>query len=86
MSLDSFFNTLDTESQFTAWKSATIQKLNNLQRITPTENIIELRYINETIEYINTLTLLSSNSSTGNRKNIIERLQNCNSYYKKFGT
>ena len=85
MSLDSFFDTLDTETKFTTWKSFTIQRLNHLSDIIPTENIIELRYINETITFINTLTLLSSNSDTGNKQNIIERLHTCNSYYKKFG-
>jgi len=85
MSLDSFFDTLDTETKFTTWKSSTIQRLNHLSDIIPTENIIELRYVNETIAFINTLTLLSSNSDTGNKQNIIERLQNCNSYYKEFG-
>ena len=85
MSLDSFFDTLDTETKFTTWKSFTIQRLNHLSYIIPTENIIELRYVNETIASINTLTLLSSNSDTGNKQNIIERLQNCNSYYKEFG-
>ena len=85
MSLNSFFDTLDTETKFTTWKSSTIQKLNHLSDIIPTDNIIELRYVNETIASINTLTLLSSNSDTGNKQNIIERLQNCNSYYKEFG-
>ena len=86
MSLDSFFDTLDTETKFTTWKSSIIKKLKHLSTITPTENIIELRYVNETIAFINTLTLSSSNRySTGNKQNIIERLKNCNSYYKKFG-
>mgnify|MGYP003679716200 CR=1 FL=1 len=79
MSLDSFFDTLDTETKFTTWKSFTIQRLNHLSDIIPTENIIE------TIEFINTLTLLDNNSNSGNKQNIIERLQNCNSYYKEFG-
>ena len=85
MSLDSFFDTLDTETKFTTWKSFTIQRLNHLNDIIPTENIIELRYVNETIASINTLTLLDDNSNSGNKQNIIERLQNCNSYYKEFG-
>ena len=85
MSLDSFFDTLDTETKFTTWKSSTIQRLNHLSDIIPTENIIELRYVNETIASINTLTLLDDNSNSGNKQNIIERLQNCNSYYKEFG-
>jgi len=85
MSLDSFFDTLDTETKFTTWKSSTIQRLNHLSDIIPTENIIELRYVNETIASINTLTLLDNNSNSGNKQNIIERLQNCNSYYKEFG-
>ena len=85
MSLDSFFDTLDTETKFTTWKSFTIQRLNHLSDIIPTENIIELRYVNETIASINTLTLLDNNSNSGNKQNIIERLQNCNSYYKEFG-
>ena len=85
MSLNSFFDTLDTETKFTTWKSFTIQRLNHLSDIIPTENIIELRYVNETIASINTLTLLDDNSNSGNKQNIIERLQNCNSYYKEFG-
>ena len=85
MSLDSFFDTLDTETKFTTWKSSTIQRLNHLSDIIPTENIIELRYVSETIASINTLTLLDNNSNSGNKQNIIERLQNCNSYYKEFG-
>ena len=85
MSLDSFFDTLDTETKFTTWKSSTIQRLNHLSDIIPTENIIELRYITETIASINTFTLLDDNSNSGNKQNIIERLQNCNSYYKEFG-
>ena len=85
MSLDSFFDTLDTETKFTTWKSSIIKKLKYLSTITPTENIIELRYINETIEFIDNLTLSSNNIDTGNKQNLIERLQNCNLYYKKFG-
>ena len=64
MSLDSFFDTLDTETKFTTWKSSTIQKLHHLSDIIPTENIIELRYINETIEFIDNLTLSSNNIDT----------------------
>ena len=85
MSLNSFFDTLDTETKFTTWKSSIIKKLKHLSTITPTENIIELRYINETIEFIDNLTLSSNNIDTGNKQNLIERLQNCNFYYKKFG-
>ena len=82
MSLDSFFDTLDTETKFTAWKSSTTKKLNYLIDIIPTENIIELRYINETIELINILNLGDNNE---NKTNIKERLYNCNIYYRKFG-
>ena len=64
MSLDSFFDTLDTETKFTTWKSSIIKKLKHLSTITPTENIIELRYINETIEFIDNLTLSSNNIDT----------------------
>ena len=85
MSLNSFFDTLDTETKFTTWKSSIIKKLKYLSTIIPTENIIELRYINETIEFIDNLTLSSNNIDTGNKQNLIERLQNCNFYYKKFG-
>ena len=85
MSLDSFFDTLDTETKFTTWKSSIIKKHKHINTITPTENIIELRYINETIEFIDNLTLSSNNIDTGNKQNLIERLQNCNLYYKKFG-
>ena len=41
MSLNSFFDTLDTETKFTTWKFSTIQKLNHLSNVIPTENIIE---------------------------------------------
>ena len=57
MSLNSFFNSLDTDAQLTAWKLSTIQKLNTLQRIIPTENIVEIRYVVETIEFIGNITI-----------------------------
>jgi len=84
MSLNSFFDTLDSESMLNAWKSSTIQKLNHLSDITPTENVIEIQYIDETINCINTLNLISDTLNT-EKQHLIERLQNCNSYYKEFG-
>ena len=90
MSLDSFFDTLDTDTQFNAWKISIKQKLSHLRNNIPTENKLELRYIDETLELINNLTLLNSNyvshnPDTGNKNNIIERLKACNSYHKRFG-
>ena len=84
MSLNSFFDTLDSESMLNAWKSSTIKKLNHLSDITPTENIVEIQYINETINCINILNLIS-NTYNIEKHNIIERLRNCNLYYKKLG-
>lgn len=89
MSLDSFFNSLDTEAQLTAWKASTIQKLNHLNNIIPTENSDKITYIKETIDIIHTLILLPEHSDIENvlsKPNIIERLHNCNLYYKEFGT
>ena len=84
MSLNSFFDTLDSESMLNAWKSSTIQKLNHLSAIIPTENVIEIQYINKTINCINTLNLISDTYNI-EKHNIIERLHNCNLYYKKLG-
>ena len=75
MSLDSFFDTLDTES-------STIQKLNTLQRIIPTENIVEIRYVVETIEFIGNITIPWG---VDDKKNILQKLNTCNLYYKTFG-
>jgi len=89
MSLDSFFNSLDTEAQLTAWKASTIQKLNHLNNIIPTENSDKITYIQETIDIIHTLTLLPEYSVVGKvfiKPNLVKRLHNCNLYYKEFGT
>ena len=90
MSLNSFFDSLDTEAQFDAWKTSTKQKLKYLRDIIPIENRLELHYIGETIEFIDSLNILSTeylahNPGAQNKTHLKERLQTCNSYYKKFG-
>jgi len=90
MSLNSFFDSLDTESQFEAWKTSIKQKLIHLKNIIPTENRLELRYVNETLEFIDSINILSTeylahNPEAQSKTHLKERLRVCNSYYKKFG-
>lgn len=93
MSLDSFFDSLDDESQFEAWRNAIKQKLIHLKNIIPPDNHGERVYVGNTIEYITGLTLLSgpfmANSKEVDlytkKQEIIKRLKQCNSYYRKFG-
>ena len=88
MSLNSFFDTLDTDAQFEAWKTTTIQKLLNLRNMVPIDNRIEMRYIGETIELIEGLSLNNNPESqpdNGNKHNLSLRLSTCNLYYKEFG-
>ena len=90
MSLNSFFDTLDTEAQFDAWKSTIKQKLIHLKNIIPIENRLELHYIGETLEFLDSVNIVSTEylahkSGVENKTHLKERLNVCNSYYKKFG-
>ena len=90
MSLNSFFDTLDTEAQFDAWKSTIKQKLVHLKNIIPIENRLELHYVGETLEFLNSINILSTeylahNPDAQSKTHLRERLKVCNSYYEKFG-
>lgn len=90
MSLNSFFDSLDTEAQFDAWKTSIRQKLIHLKNSIPIENRDELNYVGETLEFLDSMNILSSDflahhPSMENKKTLINRLQTCNSFYKKFG-
>jgi len=90
MSLNSFFDSLDTESQFEAWKTSIKQKLIHLKNIIPIENRLELHYVSETLEFIDSINILSTeylahNPEAQSKTHLKERLRICNSYYKKFG-
>ena len=90
MSLNSFFDTLDTDAKFDAWRKSVNSKLIYLKNTIPIENRDELNYIGETQQLLSRLTLLNSsyvsnNPDTGNKQELIKRLKVCNSYYKKFG-
>ena len=90
MSLNSFFDSLDTESQFEAWKASIKQKLIHLKNIIPIENKSELYYVNETIKFIDSINILSTEylahyPEAQSKTYLKERLRICNSYYKKFG-
>ena len=60
MSLNSLFDSIDTDAQFDVWKKTITQKLIHLKNIIPIENRDELNYVGETLEFINSLNLLSS--------------------------
>ena len=90
MSLNSFFDSIDTDAQFDAWKKSIKQKLVHLKNTIPNENRNELHYVGETLDFIDSLNLLSSDflahhPNMDNKKTLIKRLKTCNSYYKKFG-
>lgn len=90
MSLNSFFDSIDTDAQFDVWKKTITQKLVHLKNIIPIENRNELNYVGETLEFINSLNLLSSDflahhPNMDNKKTLIKRLKTCNSFYKEFG-
>jgi len=92
MSLNSFFDTLDTEAQFDAWRSNIRQKLIHLKNTLPIENREELLFVGETLQFLDNLTFKSSDymansaySSDENKQHLIERLKKCNSFYKKLG-
>jgi len=56
MSLNSFFDTLDTEAQFDAWRSNIRQKLTHLKNTLPIENREELLFVGETLQFLDNLT------------------------------
>ena len=90
MSLNSFFDSIDTDAQFDVWKKTIIQKLVHLKNIIPIENRDELNYIGETLDFIHSLNLLSSDflahhPNMDNKKTLTKRLKTCNSFYRKFG-
>ena len=90
MSLNSFFDSIDTDAQFDVWKKTITQKLVHLKNAIPIENRDELNYVGETLEFINSLNLLSSDflahhPNMDNKKTLTKRLKTCNSFYRKFG-
>ena len=90
MSLNSFFDTLDTDAKFDAWRKSVNSKLTHLKNTIPIENRDELNYVGETLEFINSLNLLSSDflahyPNMDNKKTLTKRLKTCNSFYRKFG-
>ena len=90
MSLNSFFDTLDTDTKFNAWRESINSKLVHLKNTIPIENRDELNYVGETLEFINSLNVLSSDflahhPNMDNKKTLVKRLKTCNSLYRKFG-
>ena len=90
MSLNSFFDSIDTDAKFDVWKKTITQKLIRLKNTIPIENRDELNYVGETLEFINSLNLLSSDflahhPNMDNKKTLTKRLKTCNSFYRKFG-
>ena len=90
MSLNSFFDSIDTDEQFDVWKTTITQKLVHLKNTIPIENRDELNYVGETLEFINSLNLLSSDflahhPNMDNKKTLTKRLKTCNSFYRKIG-
>ena len=90
MSLNSFFDSIDTDAQFDVWKKTITQKLIHVKKTIPIENRDELNYVGETLEFINALNLLSSDflahhPNMDNKKTLTKRLKTCNSFYRKFG-
>ena len=90
MSLNSFFDSIDIDTQFDVWRDSIKQKLIHLKNIIPLENRLELHYVGETLEFLNSLNILSSeflahNHEAQSKTHFKERLRVCNSYYEKFG-
>ena len=90
MSLNSFFDSIDTDAQFDVWRDSIKQKLIHLKNTIPLENRLELYYVGETLEFLNSLDILSSdflahNPEAQSKTHFKERLNNCNDYYRKFG-
>lgn len=85
MSLNSFFDSLDPESQFEGWKTSINQKLIHLKNIIPIENRDELNYVGDTIDIIKNLELNNNSHTIHNKATVVKRLKVCNSLHKKFG-
>lgn len=90
MSLNSFFDSIDTDAQFDAWKSRIKQKLIFLKNSIPIENREELHYIGETLDFLDSMNVLSSDflahhPNMDNKKTLTKRLETCNSFYRKLG-
>lgn len=90
MSLNSFFENLDSDVKFDVWKNSMTKKLYSLKDFIPLNEKETLLYIEETINLIENLTHLSNAYAAHypdntNKKLIIERLKKCNSFYVKFG-
>ena len=90
MSLNSFFDSIDTDAQFDVCKKTITEKLVHLKNTIPIENRDELNYVGETLEFINSLNVLSSDflahhPNMDNKKTLVKRLKTCNSLYRKFG-
>ena len=83
MSLNSFFDSIDTDAQFDVWKKTITQKLIHLKNIIPIENRDELNYVGETLEFIS--DFLAHHPNMDNKKTLTKRLKTCNSFYRKFG-
>lgn len=96
MSLNSFFDSLDTDAQFNAWKSGIIQKLEFLLKLFPKDRDrtthLKYLYVESSIEYLNNLVMLNSSFAVENgdaieakKAHLKEMLSICNSYYKELG-
>lgn len=88
--LGQFFDSLDDDIKFESWKNTIKGKLTHLKKTIPTENREALSYIEDTLNFLNSLNLLSSDflahhPNMENKKTLTERLKVCNSFYKKFG-
>ena len=88
--LGQFFDSLDDDIKFESWKNGIKQKLIHLKNTIPIENRDELYYVGETLDFLNSLNILSSDflahhPNMENKKTLTQRLKVCNSYYKKFG-
>ena len=68
MSLNSFFDSIDTDAQFDAWRNSIKQKLIHLKNTIPLENRLELHYVGETLEFLDSLNVLSSDFLAHNIK------------------
>lgn len=90
MSLNSFFDSLDDDVKFDTWKNSIKQKLTHLKNTIPIESRVELNYVGETLDFLNSLNVLSSDflahhPNMRNKEELTKRLKTCNSFYKKFG-
>jgi hypothetical protein len=90
MSLSSFFDTIDDDVKFDTWKKSIKQKLIHLKNTIPIENRVELNYVGETLSFLDSLNILSSDflahhPNMDNKGELVKRLETCNSFYRKFG-